>query len=92
LNGKLQASEPRDKIFALLELLDEGKRLGISPDYTMSCRYVYTEVARRILLSEGLIILNYSGLPAASTKVDVPFWVPDWSVPIRLPFELWPSA
>ncbi|KAF4951189.1 hypothetical protein FGADI_7680 [Fusarium gaditjirri] len=84
------ASDPRDKIFALLGLWKQP----VEPDYTLSPQAVYTglssilvtdksqEVAGRLLhmASQGRSML---GLPS---------WVPDWSVKSRQPYQrLWNS-
>ncbi|KAF6818395.1 heterokaryon incompatibility protein [Colletotrichum musicola] len=75
------ATDPRDKVFAVLGLVgDEDSRLLTSPDYGKGVRQVFCEAARDIINAEGdLDIL----LAAGSSKGEcddgvLPSWVPDW--------------
>ncbi|KAK5130373.1 hypothetical protein LTR08_002165 [Meristemomyces frigidus] len=49
---RFQASDPRDRVFALLGIATDATELGVKPDYNKSCEEVYTELAR-VLLSHG---------------------------------------
>ena len=72
-----QATDPRDKVYGLLGLLDHGSRL-VSADYAILAEDVYEEAAFKVIESSGdLSILTdideYVGdVPAAS-------WAPDWT-------------
>ncbi len=80
------ATDPRDRIFALLNLCTDADGLGISPDYadTQTVDLVYTRAARAILGSAGgmrlLELLRFPktivGHEAAAKKL--PSWVPDF--------------
>ncbi|KAM0428837.1 hypothetical protein ACHAPT_006637 [Fusarium lateritium] len=77
-----QASDPRDKVYALLGLKDEdadslADSLGIEPDYRLSTTQVYCHTARQLLLQSGE--LNILGACTATTNQELPSWVPDWS-------------
>lgn len=82
------ASDPRDKLYALLPLLDraqESPGVGdsssisrIKPDYGLSSAVVFTDLATRLLEIHGLELLRWVVSPAA--VAGLPSWVPDWSV------------
>jgi hypothetical protein len=76
----LESSDPRDKIYALLGLAKDRadlERLGLSPDYTKSCKELYT-TTMAILLEQGHIsLLSHCQMPKHQS--DLPSWVPDWS-------------
>lgn len=89
------ATDPRDKIFALLgmsrELLDgsmASNPVQIKPDYTASVRHVFTHATAFILhAGAGLEILEMKtertdDLP--DNPHDLPSWVPDFSSPNTL--------
>jgi hypothetical protein len=75
----LKCLDPRDKVYALLGLLDEDVSLGIAPDYSLSKEEVYKDLVVRYthetLYSSLLrlcVLRNFSSLPS---------WVPDFSGP-----------
>jgi hypothetical protein len=69
--------DPRDKVYALLGLASEN--LGIVPDYEKRPARVFVDTALRILQSSSnLDLLNHVG---GSKEIELPSWVPDWSVP-----------
>ena len=75
----LLASDPRDKIFGLQALAPDAIP---SPDYTMSVRQVYCEVAPK-LVSQGPMFLtfffNHSGFGQDFyDDFQLPSWVPNW--------------
>ncbi|RSL65857.1 hypothetical protein CEP54_004056 [Fusarium duplospermum] len=79
-----QASDPRDKVYALLGLIDadlddSAGSLAIEADYRLSTSQVYCHAARQLLLQSG--DLNVLGSCTAITNLELPSWVPDWSAP-----------
>ncbi|KAF6783209.1 heterokaryon incompatibility protein, partial [Colletotrichum musicola] len=75
------ATDPRDKVFAVLGLVGDGDtRLLTSPDYGKGVRQVFCETARDIIYAEGsLDILLAAGSPKGECDGGVlPSWVPDW--------------
>lgn len=69
--------DPRDKVYALMGIADDGFSLGIQIDYSKSISEVYKEAAYLILKSlHGVDILCHASGPKAH---DLPSWVPDWS-------------
>ncbi|KAH7084415.1 heterokaryon incompatibility protein-domain-containing protein [Paraphoma chrysanthemicola] len=75
----LDATDPRDKVFALLDLATDQEELehaGIFPDYEKSFQEVYT-MTMAVLLQQGHISLLSMCQPRKSPGL--PSWVPDWS-------------
>jgi hypothetical protein len=79
----LEVTDPRDKIYGLLGLVAdrELQELGLKPDYTQSCREVYTNVAAALLRQGHLCMLSLCQFPR--TQLELPSWVPDWSTPMK---------
>jgi hypothetical protein len=71
----LEATDARDKVFALLGVMN----VGIVPDYSISVHDVYVDTASRILTHHGLTrLLGICGR-APTNPHSLPSWVPDWS-------------
>lgn len=78
----LSATDPRDKVFALLGIADSRGIGHLTTDYSKSIKDVYASVARSIIVDcRHLHILscvqnhqNTLGLPS----LDLPSWVADW--------------
>lgn len=79
----LSCTDPRDKIYGLLELCDftSTPLLRLTPDYFKSVRDVYTDVATRVIKTTGnLSILLTAGIEESKeADVGLPSWVPDFS-------------
>uniref|UniRef100_A0A0B7KM10 Heterokaryon incompatibility domain-containing protein n=1 Tax=Bionectria ochroleuca TaxID=29856 RepID=A0A0B7KM10_BIOOC len=78
----MEATDPRDKIYALLGLASDREELkdkGIIPNYSRSCTYqdLYSSVMV-VLIQAGYISL-LSLCQHAGTSTGLPSWVPDWS-------------
>lgn len=76
-----RASDPRDKVYALLGLASEQFRAMLEVDYTKSMEEVLTRTAEAIIMCQKeLNILTYVSLEdndCHSTTI-LPSWVPDW--------------
>jgi len=78
----LDATNERDKIFALLGLAsdqEELKRAGIFPDYTKSYEQIYAMTMVALIQQGHVSLLSMCQTPRSS---QLPSWVPDWSRPI----------
>ncbi|KAK4208496.1 heterokaryon incompatibility protein-domain-containing protein [Rhypophila decipiens] len=78
----LNASDPRDIIYALLGVASDGP-IGIKARYELGVEYPYAS-ATRLLLSEGFTDILLSFKPYMSSEVDLsaetfPSWAFDWS-------------
>jgi hypothetical protein len=77
------ATDPRDKIYSLLNLLSSGTAQAelawlLKVDYTLPVAEVYSRAARYSIETErSLEILCYKD--AAPNVPDLPSWVPDWT-------------
>ncbi|KAF5596715.1 heterokaryon incompatibility het-6 [Fusarium pseudocircinatum] len=83
------ASDPRDKIFALLGL---WKKL-VEPDYTLSPQAVYTGLASILITDESWKVVAQL-LDMAShgrSMPGLPSWVPDWSKKSQRSYPKWRS-
>ncbi|MCJ1464429.1 hypothetical protein MMC07_003042 [Pseudocyphellaria aurata] len=69
------ATDPRDKVFALLGLAHESDRVEIDPDYSKSLEQVYAEIAV-YLISRNINMIYFN---TNSPNQNHPSWVPDWS-------------
>ncbi|KAK3392502.1 heterokaryon incompatibility protein-domain-containing protein [Sordaria brevicollis] len=72
-----QASDPRDKIFALLGVITGAAVDGLIADYSLSVEQVYTGLAAFALTRHGEVnILRYAS--GYTKSRNLPSWVPDW--------------
>ena len=81
---KLDSTDPRDKVFALLGFvaLDGPYPELITPDYEKSTEQVYLDVAKYMILTEQTLhVLNQRHLRLSTSRHrSMPTWVPDWQV------------
>ncbi|CAG9981192.1 unnamed protein product [Clonostachys byssicola] len=78
----MEATDPRDKIYALLGLASDSEELknkGIIPNYSKS--YTYEDLYSSVMVA--LIQAGYISLLSlcqnAESRTSLPSWVPDWS-------------
>ena len=74
------ATDSRDKIYALFGLLPEGSGvLGqeLYPDYSLSSRDAYIAIAKWCLIMEQDLMILSAARPRRE-GTDLPSWVPDW--------------
>jgi hypothetical protein len=73
------ATDPRDKIYAILPAAVDGQREELRPDYSLPTAEVYTNLASYLIKRDSdLDILNYCHLDQNISGL--PSWVPDWTV------------
>ncbi|KIM99807.1 hypothetical protein OIDMADRAFT_181179 [Oidiodendron maius Zn] len=73
----LHCSEPRDKIYGLLGLADDGS--DITPDYSLSIEDVYIKAAKHVAsLGDLTLMAFFSGVN--NKKHGLPSWVSDWTI------------
>ncbi|KAJ0297686.1 hypothetical protein COL5a_004837 [Colletotrichum fioriniae] len=79
LTRPLQATEARDKLFALMGTCDMAPYLSV--DYSKSLRDIYVEFARHYAQKTGslaLFLLAGSQNPEDQTDIGLPSWTPDF--------------
>lgn len=81
--NSVYSSDPRDRVFALLNLAADKDHFDTFPDYSMSVQEMYKETARKMLLQGDIDVLLYCQTPK---KIEsLPSWVPDWAMEVRHP-------
>ena len=76
LNG---ATDPRDKVYALLGLAIDNHSESIIPNYESPVSVVYAESAKDIIIREGnLQVLSYCSGLSTPRDAAIPSWAPDW--------------
>ncbi|KAL8842282.1 MAG: hypothetical protein Q9176_002671 [Flavoplaca citrina] len=85
--GNLDATNPRDKVYAFLAFVDSTDEHRISPSYGKSIASVYSDAAVQSIYSVGSLDVLELAIKAAKVPEDLPSWVPDFSTPLpSLPF------
>ena len=75
-----ECSDKKDKIYALLNLVDQRGRRGLKPNYFKSVSEAYQDIVMYFLEThKHLWMLSFCEL--GKTVEDKPTWVPDWSSP-----------
>jgi hypothetical protein len=80
----LKATDPRDKIYALLSLASDSDQLRILPDYNKSPLEVYTDASRALAANGHVEVLSWCQHPKSIEGL--PSWVPDYSQGLRQPY------
>jgi hypothetical protein len=81
----LQLSDPRDRIYAFMELSENfGQAITIRPDYNSKPMEVYRQFAIHYIQEiNNIRILDYVNHAYDSTYGGIPSWVPRWNVSTR---------
>ncbi|RDL30488.1 Heterokaryon incompatibility protein [Venustampulla echinocandica] len=81
-----EATDPRDRIWALLGMAADTGTLRITPNYadTNSCTAVYCNATRAMIASGHIDILAFSQWSKKDPMI--PSWVPDWREEVKQPF------
>ena len=88
-----KATDPRDKVFALLGITTDESQKIIKPDYSksVSIQNVYLETARYIFScnDDPLCVLSYAGIGYQNRMTGLQSWVPDWThLPCATPLAI----
>lgn len=79
VGSRFKCVQPRDRVYALLGLLDSNIRNKIVVDYNKSLEEVYTDFAEVLIeTSHSLEVLTGAGLCGEPSSC--PSWVQDWSL------------
>ncbi|KAH6612465.1 heterokaryon incompatibility protein-domain-containing protein [Boeremia exigua] len=82
--GHLECGNPRDKIYSFLGIMDaSSQELQIVPTYSETTQSVYRGVAQRVY-TKMLTLDLMQDCELARIKLDIPSWVPDWSTPVKV--------
>lgn len=79
--GALACKDPRDRIYAVMNLLGplERRHLCIRPDYDRPVAKVYRELVRRTIGILGDLTILEECEASAEGNRSLPSWVPDWA-------------
>lgn len=83
ISSASMATDPRDRIFGLMGIVDDASELGIQVNYSSDLMTVYGSVAKALLNTEGLTILQCCQFSPLHRSGVLPSWVPDWSSSLR---------
>lgn len=75
------SSDPKDKVFGILGVLDKEVREEFAVDYGKSAKDVYTDVVDVLLATTDRldVICEAVHFPVYTSSANLPTWVPDWS-------------
>lgn len=72
-------TDPRDRIFALLNISNDKESIGLQPDYTSTVSETYKLAAQALVVAgHGHRLLRNGWL--SDSELDLPSWAPDWSL------------
>ena len=77
ISRDLKSSDPRDKVFALLNLADPSDRLRCKADYSLPVAEVFARTALHVIRTTRKLTILGSNTGMSET---LPSWVPDWSL------------
>jgi len=87
-----EASNPRDKLYALLGLIPIAEDRGIIPDYAKPVREVFMGFVRsHINQYQSLAILNFAEYRGEG-DLKLPTWCPNWTVQALYPSPFWKKS
>jgi len=74
-----KASDPRDKVFALLGLINDATEFGLIADYSLTLEEVQVGVSAFVIIhGDDCSILTYARGIYSNSPAQVPSWVPIW--------------
>ena len=78
--GKSEATDPRDRLFALLGLASDGDDPSLIPNYVESIEMVFLRYSNHFVRHGDGINLLYQAVGASKTDLSIPSWVPDCKI------------
>jgi hypothetical protein len=74
-----QSKDPRDRVFAFLNLSKERGERDLQPDYRATVRDTYAKAGRFFVRAgQGPRLISQAGL--SDSTLELPSWIPDWSL------------
>ena len=74
-----RSTDPKDKLYGLLGLTSTLGNPSIEIDYSLTTAQIYTKFARNEIISSKRLYILPQSQPHL-TDLEIPSWVPDWSV------------
>jgi hypothetical protein len=81
---RIGATDPRDRVYALLGIANDAVAKDIVANYTLPCEQAYIMTARALLQHGHDDILSLCRTRGECKNL--PSWVPDWSAKLRVPW------
>ena len=88
ITKNFQATDPRDRLYALLGLAQDGDHPRLAADYRLSAEEVYIRSATYFLEEQCAIWILYRAHGIDNDSL-LPSWVPDWRKDARSWFHFW---
>jgi hypothetical protein len=82
-----EATDPRDRIYALEALCNDFHEVVGTIDYSISWQQLYTRIAKSFIRKYGVNVLSFCGPLAQRHKTGLPSWAPDWSQRTNTPLN-----
>lgn len=80
LTTRFEATDPRDKVYALLGVTNNIPTQALLPDYGKSVEQVYIDVTQHFITNgEAFFAMKYAGVGHVRMMEELPSWVPDWT-------------
>ena len=74
-------SDPRDRIYAILNLVHPDEICGFEPDYSKSTEEVFRTFVMNCISTSGRLDCLTACEMRELKAVKIPSWVPDWTIP-----------
>ncbi|KAG0651080.1 Heterokaryon incompatibility protein [Hyphodiscus hymeniophilus] len=74
----LKASDPRDKVYALLGILDHKYAQHIYPNYTQPVSHAFCAAVRASIFADQCLAILSQAEAFGQKPADIPSWSPDW--------------
>ncbi|KAH7417868.1 heterokaryon incompatibility protein-domain-containing protein [Cadophora sp. MPI-SDFR-AT-0126] len=82
---EFDCKEEKDRLFALLGIINQGRQRQLAIDYNLSITKIYAKFANYCIKNgdpmDKLAILSYAGMSNRAqlpTQYQLPTWIPDW--------------
>lgn len=83
------STDPRDKLYGLLALAEDSLAGLLQPDYTSTVEYAYETWTLSLITSTKRLDILSQILPDRQQVLNLPSFVPDWTVQCKLPSADW---
>jgi hypothetical protein len=84
--------DTKDKVYALLGLMDPAIQHGVDPDYSAPVFKTYRDFCWSVIKATGKLKIIFQGAASTIRNEHYPSWVPDWSLTLKdsFPFQYSP--
>ncbi|KAI3584329.1 hypothetical protein IWW34DRAFT_843182 [Fusarium oxysporum f. sp. albedinis] len=80
---RLEATVPRDIVYALLGMASDRAELGIDPDYTCTYAQFCTNTTKALIVQDINMLLRLNCQGPNTLSHDLPSWAIDWAAPFQ---------